>query len=74
MRTRFSLIMMVLGLALLWPVPLGGALLLVTASVGLAIAFESDMEPARGELAVELLEVDRPAAWPGPRPDRAAPA
>jgi hypothetical protein len=63
MQTRFSLIMLFMGLVLLWPVPLGGALLLVTASIGLAIAVESDMAPARGsELGVELVEVDRPAA------------
>jgi hypothetical protein len=62
MRTRFSLVMLVLGLALLWPVPLGGALLLVTASVGLAIAFESDMAPVGREVRVDLVEVDRPAA------------
>lgn len=62
MQTRFSLIMLVMGMVLLWPVPLGGALL-VTASIGLAIAVESDMAPARGsELGVELVEVDRPAA------------
>jgi hypothetical protein len=61
MRTRFSVVMLVLGLLLLWPVPLGGALLLVTASVGLAIAVESDMAPARGELAMELVERDRHA-------------
>ena len=61
MRTRFSMVMLVLGLLLLWPVPLGGALLLVTASVGLAIAFESDMAPARGELALELAEPDHHA-------------
>jgi len=62
MQTRFSLIMLVLGLVLLWPVPLGGALLLVAASVGLAIAVESDMGPARGELTLDFLEADRPAA------------
>ena len=45
MRTRFSIVLLVLGLLLLWPVPLGGALLLVTASVGLAITFESEMAP-----------------------------
>jgi hypothetical protein len=61
MRTRFSVVMLVLGLLLLWPVPLGGALLLVTASVGLAIAVESDMAPTRGELAMELVERDRHA-------------
>jgi hypothetical protein len=62
MRTRFSLIMLGLGLVLLWPVPLGGALLLVTASVGLAIAFESDMAPAGKAVGVELVEVDRSVA------------
>ena len=61
MRTRFSLIMLALGLVLLWPVPLGGALLLVTASVRLAIAFESEMPPPGTELAVELVEVDSAA-------------
>jgi hypothetical protein len=53
--------MLVLGLLLLWPVPLGGALLLVTASIGLAIAFESEMAPARGELALELAEPEPPS-------------
>jgi hypothetical protein len=62
MRTRFSVVMLVLGLLLLWPVPLGGALLLVTASVGLAIAVESDMAPPRGELAMEFVERDRSVA------------
>ncbi|MGH9039468.1 MAG: hypothetical protein ACRDZ3_04485, partial [Acidimicrobiia bacterium] len=62
MRTRFSLIMLALGLILLWPVPLGGALLLVAASVGLAIAIESDMAPVPGELALDLVETDLPAS------------
>lgn len=57
MQTRFSLIMLALGLLLLWPVPLGGALLIVTASIGLAIAFESDMAPVKAEV-----KADRPAA------------
>lgn len=63
MRSRFSLIMLALGVLLLWPVPLGGALLLVTASIGLAIAFESDMAPAATELVLDLAEVE-----PGPHP------
>ena len=62
MRTRFSLVMLALGLLLLWPVPLGGALLLVTASVGLAIAVESDMAPAHGDLVIERVEVDASTA------------
>jgi hypothetical protein len=62
MQTRFSVIMLLVGMVLLWPVPLGGALMIVTASVGLAIAFESDMSPARAELAMEYVDRDRPAA------------
>ncbi|MGH9041874.1 MAG: hypothetical protein ACRDZ3_16770 [Acidimicrobiia bacterium] len=58
MQSRFSLILLALGVLLLWPVPLGGALLLVTASIGLAIAFESDMAPAGPELALEPAEVE----------------
>ncbi len=59
MRTRFSVIMLAVGVLLLWPVPLGGALLIVTASLGLAIAAESDMAPAHKELAIELVDRDR---------------
>ena len=62
MQTRFSVIMLLVGMVLLWPVPLGGALMIVAASVGLAIAFESEMSPARGELAMEYVDRDRPAA------------
>ena len=58
MQTRFSLFMLVLGVVLLWPVPLGGALMIVAASVGLAISFESDMAP-QGELAMEYVDRDR---------------
>lgn len=40
---KVSVLLLVLGVALLWPVPLGGALLLVIAAIGLAIAWEADM-------------------------------
>ena len=60
MRTRFSLIMLVFGVVLLWLVPLGGALMIVAASMGLAIAFESDMA-SQGDLAVEYVDSDRRA-------------
>jgi hypothetical protein len=36
---------LVLGMALLWPAPLGGALLMVVASFGLAISWETGPGP-----------------------------
>jgi hypothetical protein len=45
MGNKISLVLLLLGAGLLWPVPLGGALLLVTASVGLAIGWEAGLEP-----------------------------
>jgi hypothetical protein len=44
MGTRISLVMLLLGAALVWLVPLGGALLLVTAGLGLAISWENALE------------------------------
>ena len=40
LRTRLFLTALLLGVALLWALPLGGALLMVTASFGLVIAWE----------------------------------
>ncbi len=45
MANNISLALLVLGAALLWPLPVGGALLLVTAAVGLAICWEAQLEP-----------------------------
>ena len=45
MGSKISLLMLLLGATLLWAVPLGGALLLVTAAVGLAICWEGTLEP-----------------------------
>jgi hypothetical protein len=45
MGTKISLLMLLLGASLLWAVPLGGALLLVTAAVALAICWEGQLEP-----------------------------
>ena len=39
-RIRLFLTALLLGAALLWPLPLGGALLMVAASFGLVIAWE----------------------------------
>jgi len=45
MGSKISLVMLLLGAALLWALPVGGALLLVTAAVGLAICWEDELEP-----------------------------
>ena len=50
MGSKISLALLLLGASLLWLVPLGGALLLVTAGVGLAISWEAQLEPAAVEL------------------------
>jgi hypothetical protein len=49
--------MLVVGLGLLWPVPLGGVLLMVTAGFGLALVAETELggsvlTPARIESAI----------------------
>ena len=43
MSRKLPLALLLLGGALLWPVPVGGALLMVAAGVGLAISLESDL-------------------------------
>jgi hypothetical protein len=48
MAKKISLSMLVLGGALLWPVPLGGVFFLVTAAFGLAIASEASLSDAAG--------------------------
>jgi hypothetical protein len=45
MGNKISLAMLLLGAGLLWPLPLGGALLLVTAGLGFAISWEAELEP-----------------------------
>jgi hypothetical protein len=54
MGNKILLLMLLLGAGLLWAVPLGGALLLVTASVGLAICWEDELEPPRSVAVVPV--------------------
>ncbi len=54
MGTKISLLMLLLGASLVWAVPLGGALLLVTAAVGLAICWEGQLEPPPAIAAVPV--------------------
>ncbi|HEV7864422.1 MAG TPA: hypothetical protein VGR20_17065 [Acidimicrobiia bacterium] len=43
MGKRISAAMLLLGVGLLWPVPLGGALVLVVGGFGMAIVTEADL-------------------------------
>lgn len=66
-RNRTALIMLSVGVGLLWPTPLGGALLMVAASFALAVSWESGLVGAAAP------------AYAGPqtspvRPDPSAPA
>jgi hypothetical protein len=44
LRDRTTLIALSLGVGLLWPLPLGGALLMVTAAFALVISWEQDLD------------------------------
>ena len=43
MARRISVALLGLGAALIWPVPLGGALVMLTGALGLAVAMEDDL-------------------------------
>ncbi len=43
MGKKMSAAMLLLGLGLLWPVPLAGALVLVSAALGLAVSSEAEL-------------------------------
>ena len=43
MARRISVVLLGTGAALIWPVPLGGALLMLTGALGLAVALEGDL-------------------------------
>jgi hypothetical protein len=46
-RHRISLIALLLGVALLWPLPLGAAVLMVAATFALVISWEEELDAAR---------------------------
>ena len=46
-RIRTTLIALLLGVGLLWPLPLGGALLMVAATFVLVISLEEELDHAR---------------------------
>jgi hypothetical protein len=47
LRARTTLIALLLGVGLLWPLPLGGALLMVAATFVLVISLEEELDDAR---------------------------
>ena len=47
LRVRTSLIVLLLGIGLLWPLPLGGALLMVAATFVLVISLEEQLDDVR---------------------------
>lgn len=61
LRHRISLIALLLGVALLWPLPLGAAVLMVTATFALVISWEEELDMARPPIAPSPL--DPPALW-----------
>ncbi len=44
MRHRISLLALLLGMGLLWPLPLGGAVLMVAATFALVISWEEELD------------------------------
>jgi hypothetical protein len=47
LRDRASLITLLIGVGLLWPLPLAGALLMVAAAFGLAVSWEDELSDGR---------------------------
>ena len=43
MARRISVALLGVGAALIWPIPLGGALLMLTGALGLAMVMEDDL-------------------------------
>jgi hypothetical protein len=43
MARRISVALLVVGAALIWPVPIGGALVMLTGALGLAVAMEDEL-------------------------------
>jgi hypothetical protein len=43
MARRISVALLAVGAALIWPVPLGGALVMLTGALGLAVAMEDKL-------------------------------
>ena len=61
MRHRISLTAFFLGVALLWPLPLGAAVLMVTATFALVISWEEELDLARTPTAP--IPLDHPGPW-----------
>lgn len=63
MRGKIALVMLAVGVVLLWVVPLGGALVLVTAAMGLAIAWEEEFMEGAAPIPLTVEPPDN-LEWP----------
>lgn len=61
MRHRITLIAFVLGVALLWPLPLGAAVLMVVATFAFVISWEEELDLAPPPTAP--IPLDPPRLW-----------
>jgi hypothetical protein len=61
LRHQLSLIAFFLGVALLWPLPLGAAVLMVTATFALVISWEEELDLARPPNPP--ISLDSPRLW-----------
>lgn len=59
MARRISVALLGVGAALIWPVPLGGALVMLTGALGLAVAMEDELL-SEGLIAIEVQEPPDP--------------
>jgi hypothetical protein len=59
MARRVSVALLGVGAALIWPVPLGGALVMLTGALGLAVAMEDDLMN-EGLIPVEVQKASDP--------------
>lgn len=62
MRHRISLFALLLGMGLLWPLPVGAAVLMVSATFALVISWEEELDVARPG-AGALVPLDPPRLW-----------
>ena len=59
LRDRISVIALLLGAVLLWPMPLGAAVLMVAATFALVISWEEELDVARPSTSAIPLDPPR---------------
>ena len=63
MARRISVALLGVGAALIWPIPLGGALVMLTGALGLAMVMEDDLM-SEGLIPAHARTGRKPAASP----------